>query len=116
MGMYHVLTVNEDALAFGKADKPEELIPAVGAAVVTLCIEPESGYLRGPNLEQLRSHSILNSGSAIRHAAHLHHTNRTVLFFYGGEVRQLESLTEEELRYSKQQIESVLSKFVAKET
>lgn len=96
MGIYHVLCVSDDSLRLMSSDR-EEVESAVGKAVYTLCVDPQFGHLNGPHLERVPSASVLNAGSAIRHAGEYHNTELDVIIWNRGWCSKPGALTNDEL-------------------
>jgi hypothetical protein len=113
MGTYHILTVSEDALVQGKGNP--DLKSELGAAVITLCIEPTHAHLGGPKLERVSPHSLFNHSTAMHHVCDLHHSDNRMLYFRGGSAHELDDLSKEELLFLKDSIEVALSKVVQSE-
>ena len=96
MGLHHIVSVANDALEMNK-DRRAEIESALGKAIFTVCADPQFGHLGTPTLERVTRANVLNYGSAVRHAAELHHTDYEVLVFSGGHLRPLRELKGEEL-------------------
>lgn len=96
MGFYHILSVSDDALRLMPSDR-QQVEQAVGGAIYTLCVDPQFRYLGRTELERVTSASVLNTGSAVRHAGEYHHTALEVLVWNRGWCSKPADLTIEEL-------------------
>src|SRR5262245_33182190 len=96
MGYHHLLRISNDALQLNK-ERRAEVESAVGKGVFTLCVDPQLGHLRGPQLERATSADILNAGSALSYEGEFHHTEPEVLVWTGAGIKRLNQLTPSEV-------------------
>ena len=98
MGIYHVLSISDDLLRLNTHNQ-SEIEAAVGKAIYTLCINPEYGYLNGPDLDRVTSSAVLNRGAAINYAGEYHHTAFEPIIWNRGWCNNLADLSDNELEY-----------------